>query len=55
VGKEIGELEVVQELVHSHQLSQMEGMSQFCQAVKWKDETDSSYCRTVKDMLAWLA
>jgi hypothetical protein len=41
----IGELAVFQEQVDCHQLPPMEEIGQFCQAVKWKDETSNICCR----------
>jgi hypothetical protein len=41
----IGELEVIQEQVHGHRIPPVEEICQFCQAVKWNDETTNSCCR----------
>jgi len=54
VGAAIGELEVFQEQVDCHQLPPMEEISQFCQAVKWKDETSNICCRSGKVVLVSL-
>jgi hypothetical protein len=43
VSKETGELEVLLEQARHHQLPQMEGISQFCQAVKWKNKNVTCY------------
>jgi len=45
-------IEVVQEQVHHHQPRPVEEICQFCQAVKWKDETANS--RNRKDVLTQL-
>ena len=52
VGTAIGELEICQEQVHRLQLTPVEEMCQFCQAVEWKDETANSCCRSGKVVLA---
>jgi len=49
-----GELEVVQEQFHRHQPPPMEEICQFSQAVRWKDETTNSCCRSGKIVLARL-
>jgi len=54
VGTPIGEHEVVQEHFHHHQLPPMEAICQFCQAVKRKDPTANSCCRSGKVVLASL-
>jgi len=48
----IGELEVFRTQIHRHQLPPMEEMCQFCHAVKWKDETANSWCRSGNVVLA---
>jgi hypothetical protein len=52
VGRAIGELEVVKELFHRHQLLPVEEICQFCQADKWNDKTENCYCRNGKVVLA---
>jgi hypothetical protein len=42
VSTTIGELEEFHTQIHRHQLPPMEDICQFCQAVKWKDETANS-------------
>jgi len=54
VGTATGEFEVVQEQVHHHQPPPVEEICQFCQAVKWKDETANSCCRNGKGVLTRL-
>jgi hypothetical protein len=54
VGTAIGEFEVVQEQVHHRQPPAGEEICQFCQAVKWKDETANSRCRDEKGVLTQL-
>jgi len=51
VGTATGEFEVVQEQVHHHQPPPVEEICQFCQAVKWKDETANSSVVTEKVFL----
>jgi len=52
VGAEIGKLKVFQEQVHHHQLPPVEEICQFCQAIKWKDETADSCCHSRTVVLA---
>jgi hypothetical protein len=54
VGAGIGELEVVQEHFHCHQLFPVEEISQVCQAAKWSDETANSCCGSGTVVLARL-
>jgi len=54
VGTATGELAVVQEQFHRHQPSPMEEICQFCQAVRWKDKTANSCCRSGKICLGRL-
>jgi len=49
-----GELEIFEEQVRRLQLLPVEEICQFCQAVKWKDETANSCCRSGKVVLASL-
>jgi hypothetical protein len=53
VGTAIGKLRVFQEQVHHHhQLPPVEEICQFCQAIKWKDETANSCCHSRTVVLA---
>jgi hypothetical protein len=52
VGTAIGKLKVFQEQVHHLQLPPMEKTYQYCQAVKWKDETANSRCHSGTVVLA---
>jgi len=52
VGTEIGKLKVFHEQVHHHQLPLMEEICQFCQVIKWKDETANSCCHSRTVVLA---
>ena len=52
MGTAIGKLRVFQEQVHHHQLLPMEEICQFCEAVKWKDETAHSCCHNRTVVLA---
>jgi hypothetical protein len=54
VGTANGELEVVQEQFHLHHALPMEEICQFSQAVRWKDKTTNSCCRSGKIILARL-
>jgi hypothetical protein len=51
-GAATGEIEVVQEQVHRHQLPTKEDTCQFCEAVKWKDVTANRCCRSGQIVLA---
>jgi hypothetical protein len=48
VGTATGEHEVVQEQFHRHQPPPLEEICQFFQAVRWKDKTTNSCCRSGK-------
>jgi hypothetical protein len=52
VGAAIGELEVIQEQVHSYRIPPVEEICQFCQAVKWNGETTNNCCLSGKVVLA---
>jgi hypothetical protein len=55
VGTAIGELDIFQEQVHRLQLPPVEEICQFCQAVKWKNETTSSCYRSGKSCACTVA
>jgi hypothetical protein len=52
VGTAIGELEGFQVQIHRHQPLPVEEICQLCHAVKWKDETTNSCCRSGNVVLA---
>jgi hypothetical protein len=54
VGTATGELEIFQEQFHRRQPPIMEEICQFFQAVRWKDRTTNSCCRSGKIVLARL-
>jgi hypothetical protein len=54
VGTANGELKVVQGQFHRHHPPPMEEICQFYQAVRWKDKTTNSCCRSGKILLARL-